>query len=54
MNVLGDTLDKIAFEKAGIMKKGVTAVFAPQVPEAEAVPFSPSFFTSCLFVESLP
>lgn len=37
MNVLGDTLEKIAFHKSGIMKEGVTTVFSPQVPEAEAV-----------------
>jgi dihydrofolate synthase/folylpolyglutamate synthase len=34
---LGDTLDKIAAEKAGILKPGVTAIFAEQPPEAEAV-----------------
>lgn len=34
---LGDTLDKIAAEKAGILKPGVPAVFAAQPPEAEAV-----------------
>jgi dihydrofolate synthase/folylpolyglutamate synthase len=31
---LGDTLAAIAGEKAGILKKGVTAVVAPQPPEA--------------------
>jgi dihydrofolate synthase/folylpolyglutamate synthase len=31
---LGDTLDKIAFEKAGIIKPGVPVVSAPQHPEA--------------------
>src|SRR5579872_6816365 len=34
---LGDTLDKIAAEKAGILKPGIPAVFAAQPPEAEAV-----------------
>jgi dihydrofolate synthase/folylpolyglutamate synthase len=31
---LGNTLDKIAFEKAGIIKPGVPVVSAPQQPEA--------------------
>lgn len=34
---LGDTIEKIAAEKAGILKPGVPAVFAEQHPEAEAV-----------------
>ncbi|MSO64242.1 MAG: bifunctional folylpolyglutamate synthase/dihydrofolate synthase [Alphaproteobacteria bacterium] len=34
---LGDTLGKIAFEKAGILKPNVPAVIGPQVPEAMAV-----------------
>ena len=34
---LGRSLDAIAFEKAGILKLGVPAVFARQRPEAEAV-----------------
>ncbi|HEY8564809.1 MAG TPA: folylpolyglutamate synthase/dihydrofolate synthase family protein [Beijerinckiaceae bacterium] len=35
---LGDTLDKVAFEKAGIFKRGAPAVIAPQdYPEADAV-----------------
>ncbi|HLK20809.1 MAG TPA: folylpolyglutamate synthase/dihydrofolate synthase family protein [Bryobacteraceae bacterium] len=34
---LGDTLEKIAAEKAGILKPGVPAIFAEQHPEAEAV-----------------
>ncbi|MGD9741668.1 MAG: folylpolyglutamate synthase/dihydrofolate synthase family protein [Dongiaceae bacterium] len=37
MQYLGDSLAKIAFEKAGIMKPGVPAVVGPQVPEAAAV-----------------
>ncbi|HEX3970556.1 MAG TPA: folylpolyglutamate synthase/dihydrofolate synthase family protein [Stellaceae bacterium] len=34
---LGDTVAKIAFEKAGILKSGVPAVIAPQIPEAAGV-----------------
>jgi len=34
---LGDTIEQIAAEKAGILKPGVRAVFAEQRPEAEAV-----------------
>ncbi|MFZ4587608.1 MAG: bifunctional folylpolyglutamate synthase/dihydrofolate synthase [Terrimicrobiaceae bacterium] len=34
---LGDTLGKIAFEKAGIIKTGIPVVSAPQAPEAAAV-----------------
>ncbi len=34
MNVLGDTLDKIAFEKAGIIKPGKPVVVSPQKLEA--------------------
>jgi dihydrofolate synthase/folylpolyglutamate synthase len=34
---LGDTLAKIAAEKAGILKPGVPAIFAQQPPEAESV-----------------
>jgi dihydrofolate synthase/folylpolyglutamate synthase len=37
MMYLGDTLAKIAFEKAGIMKAGTPAVIGPQPPEALAV-----------------
>ena len=36
-SVLGDTLDLIAAEKAGIIKPGVPVVTSPQVPEAMAV-----------------
>ncbi len=36
-DVLGKTLDKIAGEKAGIIKPGVPVVSAPQFPEAMAV-----------------
>lgn len=37
MEVLGDTLTKIATEKAGIIKPGVPVVSAPQFPEAMEV-----------------
>ena len=37
MQHLGDTLTKIAFEKAGIIKQGVPVIVAPQPPEAGAV-----------------
>jgi dihydrofolate synthase/folylpolyglutamate synthase len=37
MDVLGDTLAKIAGEKAGIIKKGASVVSAPQFPEAMEV-----------------
>lgn len=33
--ILGDTLDKIAFEKAGIIKEGIPTVLFPQQPEAQ-------------------
>ena len=33
-NLLGKTLDKIAREKAGVMKKGVPVITVPQEPEA--------------------
>lgn len=35
--LLGATLDKIAFEKGGIIKPGVPVITAPQAPEALAV-----------------
>ncbi len=34
INVLGDTIEKIALEKAGIIKQGVPVVTARQLPEA--------------------
>lgn len=37
VEMLGDTLAKIAYEKAGIIKRGVPVVVAPQPAEAEAV-----------------
>ncbi len=36
-DILGDTLEKIAFEKAGVIKPGCDVVLYPQPPEAEAV-----------------
>ena len=36
-SVLGDTIEKIAAEKAGIIKPGVTVVASSQMPEAMAV-----------------
>lgn len=37
MNILGDTLEKIAFEKAGIIKEGIPVILYPQLKEAEDV-----------------
>lgn len=37
MQFLGDTVDKIAFEKAGILKAGTTCIVGPQSAEALAV-----------------
>ncbi|HTP08863.1 MAG TPA: folylpolyglutamate synthase/dihydrofolate synthase family protein [Anaerolineae bacterium] len=37
MNLLGNTIEQIAFEKAGIIKRRVPVVSAPQVPEAADV-----------------
>jgi dihydrofolate synthase/folylpolyglutamate synthase len=37
LECLGDTIEKIAAEKAGILKRGVPAVIAPQNPAALAV-----------------
>ena len=36
-SILGDTIEQIAAEKAGIIKAGVAVVTSPQVPEAMAV-----------------
>ena len=36
-SILGETLERIAAEKAGIIKAGVTVVSSPQVPEAMGV-----------------
>ncbi len=37
MNLLGDTLEKIAWEKAGIIKKGIQAVIGEMMPETRPV-----------------
>ncbi len=37
VNILGDTLDKIAFEKAGIIKQGIPAVIGEALPETRPV-----------------
>ncbi|MFT5438723.1 MAG: dihydrofolate synthase/folylpolyglutamate synthase [Alphaproteobacteria bacterium] len=37
MSWLGDTLEQIAFEKAGILKPGVPSVIGPQIPDGLAV-----------------
>jgi len=37
MNMLGDTLEKIAIEKAGIIKKGVPVVIGETIPESKTV-----------------
>lgn len=37
MNVLGDTLGKIAYEKAGIIKEGVPVILYPQTKEANDI-----------------
>jgi dihydrofolate synthase/folylpolyglutamate synthase len=37
MQILGDTLEKIAFEKAGIIKSGIQVISYDQTPEAEKV-----------------
>lgn len=37
MQILGDTLEKIAYEKAGIIKSGVPVIMYPQQREAEEV-----------------
>ncbi len=37
MNLLGDTLEKIAFEKAGIIKQGVPVVIGEVIPETKNV-----------------
>lgn len=37
MNLLGNTLDQIAFEKAGIIKKNIPVVIGETIPETETV-----------------
>ena len=40
MNILGDTLEKIAFEKAGIIKKGIPVVIGEVIKETRNVFFN--------------
>lgn len=44
---LGNTIESIASEKAGILKPGVPLVLAPQTPQAEAVILSRAAELSC-------
>jgi dihydrofolate synthase / folylpolyglutamate synthase len=37
MNLLGDSLEKIAFEKAGIIKPGIPVVIGETIPESEKI-----------------
>ena len=37
MNILGDSLEKIAFEKAGIIKSGVPVVIGETLPETKSI-----------------
>jgi dihydrofolate synthase/folylpolyglutamate synthase len=37
MNILGDSLDKIAFEKAGIIKSGIPVVIGETIPETKPI-----------------
>ena len=37
MNILGDSLEKIAFEKAGIIKNGVPVVIGETLPETKSI-----------------
>ena len=37
MNILGDTLQKIAFEKAGIIKQNIPAVIGEVIPETKPI-----------------
>ncbi|KIC95054.1 bifunctional folylpolyglutamate synthase/dihydrofolate synthase [Flavihumibacter solisilvae] len=37
MNILGDSLEKIAFEKAGIIKEGIPVVIGEMLPETQPV-----------------
>lgn len=47
-DLLGDTLEKIAFEKAGIMKPGVPVVISERQAEVEAVFLRRALEVSCL------
>ncbi len=37
MDILGDTLEKIAFEKAGIIKPGIPVVIGESIPKRKHV-----------------
>jgi len=37
MNILGDSLEKIAFEKAGIIKPGIPVVIGEMIPETKSI-----------------
>lgn len=52
MSVLGDTLEKIAYEKAGIIKPGRPVVLAPQQDEARRVIEQAALERGCSLVES--
>lgn len=49
--VLGDTLAKIAYEKAGIIKPGIPVVTAPQVDEARQVLEQVVFERGCRLID---
>ncbi|MBQ6673408.1 MAG: bifunctional folylpolyglutamate synthase/dihydrofolate synthase [Spirochaetia bacterium] len=49
-DVLGDTIEKIAFEKAGIIKPGVPVVVQHQKPEALAVLKDAALKRGCRFI----
>lgn len=52
-DLLGDTLDKIAFEKAGIFKRGMPVVIGETMPETEPV-FRKRFAEVNASVEAVP
>ncbi|MCH3962796.1 MAG: bifunctional folylpolyglutamate synthase/dihydrofolate synthase [Clostridium sp.] len=51
MKILGDTLDKIAYEKAGIIKKGIPVILYPQKKIAEKVIENICFEKKCRLVK---
>ena len=58
MNILGDTLEKIAFEKAGIIKPGVPVVIGESIPESlpvfekiAAEKINPNNVTTIFFIQ---
>lgn len=59
-DLLGDTLEKIAWEKAGIMKRGVPAVIGVKAPEtapvftSKAEGFCPLFFADSSYPQGNP